>query len=107
MTEFLTLVVVGLGTYAMRAAFLVGKEAKPPKVLERYLPHVAPAVLAAIAAPALVAPRGEISLTETLPALIAAAATWLVWTKTQQMALALIAGLGLWWLILFGLSFVA
>ncbi|MGR0220068.1 AzlD domain-containing protein [Agromyces sp. ZXT2-6] len=99
MNEFLTLAVVGLGTYALRSAFLVGRDARPPAALDRLLPHIAPAVLAAIAAPSLLAPRGIISAEETLPALVAAAATWLLWARTERMPLALIGGLGLWWAI--------
>jgi branched-subunit amino acid transport protein len=57
-------------------------------------------VLGAIAIPGILAPRGEISLIDTVPAVIAAVATWLGWKFTRQIAVGLIVGLGLWWAIL-------
>jgi len=99
MLELIVLVVVGAGTYAMRAAFLLTADARPPAALSRFLPHVGPAVLAAITVPMLLAPTGTISLTETLPALAAAALTWLLWRRTQKLPVALLGGLGLWWLL--------
>jgi branched-subunit amino acid transport protein len=97
MRELLILVAIGLGTYAMRAAFLVTARSEPPAAITRLLPHVGPAVLAAITLPALVAPRGEISIVETLPALLAATAAWLLWRRTASLPLALFGGLALWW----------
>lgn len=99
MLELLALLVVGIGTYLMRAAFLVTADGEPPQVLARFLPHVGPAVLAAVTVPALVAPRGDISAADTLPALAAAAVTWLLWRRTEQLPTALLGGLGLWWLL--------
>ena len=77
MAELLTLAVIGLGTYAMRAAFLVMAHRAPPARVARLLPYVGPAVLAAITVPAFVAPHGAIAFVETAPALLAAAAAWL------------------------------
>jgi branched-subunit amino acid transport protein len=96
--ELLVLVAVGVGTYAMRAVFLVGARSEPPRAVARVLPHVGPAVLAAIALPALLAPRGTISAAESLPALGAAAVTWILWWRTRQLPVALFGGLGVWWL---------
>jgi branched-subunit amino acid transport protein len=97
--ELVALLVIGAGTYLMRAAFLLTKTAEPPALLSRYLPHVGPAVLAAITVPLLVAPRGTISVTETLPALAAAATTWFLWRRTEKVPTALLGGLALWWLL--------
>jgi branched-subunit amino acid transport protein len=83
-----------------RAIFLVSRKLRPPQSVERYLPLVGPAVLGAIAIPGILAPRGEISLVDTVPAVIAAVATWLGWKVTKQIAVGLIVGLGLWWGIL-------
>ena len=91
----LVLVVIGLGTYAMRAAFLVTARAQPPAPLARMLPHVGPAVLAAITLPALLAPRGSIALADTVPALVAAAVAALLWWRTRSLPLALFTGLAL------------
>lgn len=99
MRELVVLIVIGAGTYALRAGFLLTHDARPPAVLARHLPHVAPAVLAAIAVPALLAPGGTMSVRETFPALAAAAVTWLLWRRTQRLPVALLGGLGLWWLL--------
>lgn len=98
MPELLTLVVIGLGTYAMRAAFLVTARGKPPAQVARLLPYVGPAVLAAITVPAFVAPHGAIAFAETAPALLAAAAAWLAWRHLKRnLPIALFGGLAVWW----------
>lgn len=100
MLELLAIVLGGIVTFVTRAIFLVSRKLRPPKRVERYLPLVGPAVLGAIAIPGILAPRGEISLVDTIPAVIAAVATWLGWRFTRQIAVGLIVGLGLWWAIL-------
>jgi branched-subunit amino acid transport protein len=102
--ELLILVAIGLGTYAMRAAFLVTAHAEPPARLARLLPHVGPAVLAAITVPALLAPRGAISLVETVPSLLAAVLAWALWRRTASLPVALFGGLALWWLTTWALG---
>lgn len=97
MSELLVLIVIGLGTYAMRAIFLITAGEGPPGMLSHFLPHVGPAVLAAITVPALLAPQGAMSLAHTLPALAAAAGTWGLWARTHQLPVALLGGLALWW----------
>ena len=100
MLELLAIVLGGIVTFVIRALFLVSRKLRPPKRVERYLPLVGPAVLGAIAIPGILAPRGEISLVDTIPAVIAAVATWLGWKFTKQIAVGLVVGLGLWWAIL-------
>lgn len=105
MAELITLGMIGLGTYAMRAVFLVTARHQPPAAVARLLPCVGPAVLAAITLPALVAPRGSVSLAETLPALLAAVAAWMTWRYTNRnLPIALFGGLALWWLASWVLS---
>jgi branched-subunit amino acid transport protein len=96
--ELLTLVAIGVGTYAMRAVFLVTARHRPPERVSRLLPHVGPAVLAAITLPALVAPHGSVSLVETAPALLAAAVAYVVWRRFPSLPPALFGGLAVWWL---------
>jgi branched-subunit amino acid transport protein len=97
--ELIVLVVIGLGTYLMRAAFLVASRPEPPARLARLLPHVGPAVLAAITVPALLAPRGTIApAPETVTALLAAAVAWVLWRRTRSLPVALFGGLVLSWL---------
>jgi branched-subunit amino acid transport protein len=73
----------------------------------RYLPLVGPAVLGAIAVPGILAPRGEVSLVETIPAVVAALLSWVLFRWTQQLVIALVGGLVLWWGIVFVLSVTA
>jgi branched-subunit amino acid transport protein len=98
MRELLILAAIGVGTYAMRAAFLAASRSAPPATIARLLPHVGPAVLGAIILPGLLAPRGHISAVETLPALLAAALAWALWRRTTSLPIALFGGLALWWL---------
>ena len=104
MVELLTLVLIGVGTYAMRAIFLVTARHQPPAPVARLLPHVGPAVLAAITLPALVAPQGTVSLVETAPALLAAAVAFVLWRRFPSLPPALFGGLAVWWLASWALS---
>jgi branched-subunit amino acid transport protein len=106
MLELLTIVLGGVATYVTRVLFLVSKKVRPPKRTLRYLPLVGPAVLGAIAVPGILAPRGEVSLVETLPAVAAAVLSWLLFRWTKQLVIALVGGLVLWWGIVFVLSVV-
>ncbi|GJF02979.1 AzlD domain-containing protein [Pseudonocardia sp. D17] len=103
MADLLVLVAIGVGTYLMRAAFLATAGARPPAVVTRLLQYVGPAVLAAIALPALVAPHGRVTTAETVPALLAAVVAGVLWRLTRSLPLALFAGLvaawGLTWLL--------
>ena len=107
MYELLVLALIGLGTYAMRAAFLVMAHRTPPAPVARLLPYVGPSVLAAIVVPAFVAPHGTIALAETAPALLAAAAAWLAWRRLKRnLPIALFGGLVVWWIASWGVSAV-
>ncbi|MCD2195377.1 AzlD domain-containing protein [Actinomycetospora endophytica] len=97
MRELLILAAIGVGTYAMRAVFLVRASTDPPARLARLLPHVGPAVLAAITLPALLAPHGEMSWAGTVPSVLAALAAWALWRRTAKLPIALFGGLGVWW----------
>ena len=106
MRDLLIIVVIGLGTYAMRAVFLVASRTEPPPRLARLLRHVGPAVVAAIMLPGLLAPRGERSVHETVPAVLAACAACLLWARLRSLPVALFGGLLLWWAALLGLAAV-
>lgn len=93
MRELLVLVAIGVGTYLMRAAFMATAGGRPPAAVARLLQHVGPAVLAAIAVPALVAPQGRIALDATVPALLAAVVAGVAWKFTRSLPLALFGGL--------------
>lgn len=104
MLDLLAIVLGGVATYVTRVLFLVTKKVRPPRRSVRYLPLVGPAVLGAIAIPGILAPRGKISFTETLPAVVAAMLAWLLFRWTKQLVIALVGGLLLWWGIVFVLS---
>src|SRR6187549_2640603 len=104
MLELLAIVVGGIVTFVTRALFLVSKKLRPPKRVEKYLPLVGPAVLGAIAVPGILAPRGEVSLVETVPAVVAAVVSWLLFRWSKQLVIALVGGLVVWWAIVFVLS---
>ena len=106
MLDFLAIVLGGVATYVTRVLFLVTKKVRPPRRSVRYLPLVGPAVLGAIAVPGILAPRGEVSLVETLPAVVAAVLSWLLFRRTKQLVIALVGGLVLWWAIVFVLGVV-
>jgi branched-subunit amino acid transport protein len=98
MGDVLTLVVIGVGTYAMRAVCLVTARRQPPAPVARLLPNIGPAVLAAITLPALIAPHGSVSIADTVPALLGAAVATVAWRRTRGLPLALFGGMAVWWL---------
>lgn len=100
MSDLLVIAAVGLGTYAMRAVFLVRRGKPAVGRSSPMLEMVAPAVLAAIMLPALLAPRGTVSLPDTAAAMAAGAACFVVWYRTRGFPHALLAGLVAWWLLL-------
>lgn len=104
MVELIAIVLSGVVTYVTRVMFLVNKRIRPPKRVLRFLPLVGPAVLGAIALPGIVAPQGEISLVETLPAIVAAVAAAVLFRLTKQLVVGLVAGLAIWWGLLFVLA---
>ena len=80
MTAFLTFLVVGLGTYAARAVFIVGvgERTLPPEA-ERFVRNIGPAVLAALVAQLLVGDgiAGFVSSVPQVAGVVAAmGATW-------------------------------
>ena len=103
MLDALAILLSGVATYVTRVLFLVTKKVRPPKRALRFLPLVGPAVLGAIAVPGLLAPRGEISLVETTPAIVAAIVATLLWRWRRQMVVGLVGGLIVWWGIVFAL----
>jgi len=87
------IVLAGVGTYAMRASFLVfaHRLADVPPTVQRLLRQIPPAALAAIVVPALLRPEGQIDLLHPRFAagLVAAAVAW----RTRNIALTLVVGM--------------
>lgn len=98
MRALLLFAVAGLGTYLLRASLVVllGRVAVAPR-LERSFRYIAPAVLAAIVAPALLLDdAGRLALFDVrvLAGVAAALAAW----HWRTIPATLAAGLGTWWL---------
>ena len=83
----------GIGTYAMRASFLVfaHRLADVPFGVQRLLRQIPPAALAAIVLPAFIRPEGQLDLMQ--PRFIAGAAAALVAWKSRNIALTLLVGM--------------
>lgn len=98
MTMWLVVLVSGIATFAMRFVFigLFGKIAVPP-LLERALRYIAPAVLAALAVPAVIAPDGILDPWNALipAAVVGGLAAW----ATKSIGAAIIVGLPALWLL--------
>lgn len=93
MRELLAVLLVALGTYALRASMIARVGAAPlPDLVRRGLRHLSPAVLAALVLPALViGPEGAAAL-RAAPLAAAVVAT-VVAHRTRSIPLVLVAGL--------------
>lgn len=98
MTMWLVVIAAGIATFSMRFAFiaLFGR-IEVPESLKRVLRYIAPAVLAALALPAVVAPGGSFDPWNLLvpAAVIGGAAAW----ATKSIGAAILAGLPALWLL--------
>jgi len=89
-----TVVVVGVGTYALRASFLFLFErlGGVPTRVETALGMVPPAVLSALVAPAVLAPEGTVVLAGNDRLLAAALAAGVAW-YTEDILATIVAGM--------------
>lgn len=94
-----TILLAGLGTFAMRASFLAfaHRLADVPPGVQRLLRQIPPAALASIVVPALLRPQGEIDLFQAR--FVAGAVAALIAWRTRNIALTLVVGIGLVMLI--------
>lgn len=92
-TAWLTIALASLGTFVLRASFLVfaGKLVDLPPLTERILRQIPPAVLAALVVPALVRPEGVVDLWQ--PRLLAGVVAALVSWRTRNVGLTLVVGM--------------
>ena len=98
MTELVAVLVVGLGTYASRAVFIIALANReiPPVVLQS-LQYVAPAVLSALIVALLIDGDGNVAL--GLPETVGLAAGGAVAFKTRNHILTLIVGMTVYWVV--------
>jgi branched-subunit amino acid transport protein len=87
------ILLAGIGTYAMRASFLVFAHRLDdvPPGIQRLLRQIPPAALAAIVVPAFLRPDGELDLWQSrfLAGALAALVAW----RTKNIALTLVVGI--------------
>lgn len=98
MTDFLAVLVVGLGTYALRSVFILALANRriPPTVIAA-LDYVAPAVLAALVVSLLVGADGTLAVGPAeVAALVAGAAA--IW-RTRNFLLSAGIGMAVFWLV--------
>ena len=92
-TAWWAIILAAIGTYTMRAAFLVAapRMADLPLGVQRVLRQIPPAALAAIVVPELLRPNGEVDLwsAELAAGLLAALVFW----RTRNTALMLVVGM--------------
>lgn len=90
----MAVVLAGVGTYVMRASFLVlaHRLTDVPPGIQRLLRQIPPAALASIVLPALLRPEGQVDLLH--PRLAAGLVAGLVAWRTRNIALTLIVGMG-------------
>jgi branched-subunit amino acid transport protein len=100
MIIWLTILVGGLLTYAIRLSFIIvlGKM-NVPESIRRALRFVPAAVLSAIILPEMVRPGGELNLSPLNPRLLAGLIAGLVAWRTKNILLTIAAGMGALWVI--------
>ncbi len=97
MSPILILLLAGLVTYALRSALVVaGGVISPGGWIEQRIAYVGPAVLAALVASSLFVADGAPSVGRPAEILAVAAAFGIV-IKTENVALALVVGLPVFW----------
>lgn len=94
MKTWLTMISIGVATYAIRLSFiyLFGRM-DIPEALRRALVYVPPAVLSAIVFPELFLPGGELDLSLGNPRLLAGLLAILVAWRTKNVLLTLLVGM--------------
>ncbi|MGB7859253.1 MAG: AzlD domain-containing protein [Acidimicrobiia bacterium] len=98
MTDFLAVVVVGIGTYVSRAVFILALAKRTiPRSVIRVLQFVAPAVLAALVVALLIDPEGNAAI--GVPEVAAFVAGGAVAYKTRNHIYTLIVGMTVFWVM--------
>lgn len=97
-TYLLIVVVIGLGTYLTRLSFVAAfARGGVPEWLKPPLRYVAPAVLAAIVAPAVIAPRGFVDVSLANPKFFAGVVALAVAIRTKSVAWTILIGMVALW----------
>lgn len=97
MSALAVILLVGLGTYAMRSVFIVGLADRPlPDWAQEALANVAPSVIAALVVVLLTTPEGilEVGVAEVAGLAAAGLAAW----RLRSVLVPLVAGMAVFWL---------
>lgn len=99
MDSFIAILIVGLGTYAFRAIFIVALAGRTiPTGLLRALEFVGPSVLSALVV-ALMVDTSTGSVSAGIPEVSALAVAGLVGWKLRNLIYTVLAGMGVFWLM--------
>lgn len=92
---WIAIVLAGIGTYAMRASFLVfaHRLADVPPSIQRLLRQIPPAALAAIVVPAFLRPADSLDLWQ--PRFLAGVVAALIAWRTRNTAVTLVVGIAI------------
>lgn len=89
---------LGLGTFAIRAAFLLPQQrGEPSPFMKRVLQLVPAAVLSALVAPALFIVDGDLAITWTNDRLVAGVIAAVVAWRAKSVMVTLLAGMAVLW----------
>ena len=95
MENFLIFVGMALATYFTRYTMIAALGQEVPPLLRRWLRYVPPAVLAALVAPAALAPQGRLEISTRAWAVLAGAAV--AW-RTRSVLWTILGGMAAFWL---------
>lgn len=96
MEEVLIFLGMAIVTYFSRVAMIILLGREMPALLKRWLRYVPVAVLAALIAPAALAPRGELEFgVQAWAAVVGAAVAW----RTRNVLATIFAGMVTYWLL--------
>ena len=96
MEKLLIFLGMGLVTYFTRYAMIAALGREMPPRLRRWLRHVPPAVLAALVAPAALAPRGRLDI--GLPVWATLVGVVVAW-RTRSVLWTIVGGMAAFWLL--------
>ncbi len=100
MRAWIVFLVAGLGTYLLRASFiLAGTAVTLPTWIERALRYVGPAVFAAIVAPPVLGDGGIAAAPDRVPEIVAVLAASLVAWRTGRVIWVLVVGMVALWVL--------
>lgn len=101
MSDWVVVAIIGIGTYLLRFSFIGVLGTRPmPVWAQRPLKYVAPAVLAALVAPAVLLVDGSADITPLgNPRFAAAVAAAFVAWRAKNVAAVIIVGMSLLWLL--------